>query len=328
MVDSNNLHEKILQISKVTGIPTKKVLDIIFHLRGGNPIENNELLQRLGVSKNALNQAKELLSFLLEPPSKNTQLTNGALSEVQDLFDTEYHPEEALWAFFENEGYKRTLALLEKYRDKRAVPERKYDQFTATIETSARRASLLDYFEDIEGKRILFLGDDDLTSVAVASYHQAAEITALDIDKRVLDSIDSVSKSEKLDVNLDNYDARRTLPLVYCSKFDIVFTDPPYITDGIKLFVSRAVQALYLSNQTARIYVCYGNSDRAKEKFMPIYEVFGASGLMVRWVFDKFNRYNGAESIGSASSLFVLDVTSKTKSIITGDYDRQIYTKN
>jgi len=127
---------------------------------------------------------------------------------------------------------------------------------------------------------------------------------------------------------LGNYDARKPLPPSYFGKFDIVFTDPPYTGEGIKLFVSRAIQALDPLNQAARIYVCYGNSDRAKERFLPIYEIFSSSGLMLRWVFDKFNRYQGADSIGSASSLFVLDVTSKTKSLITKNYDKPIYTNN
>lgn len=49
---------------------------------------------------------------------------------------------------------------------------------------------------------------------------------------------------------------------------------------------------------------------------------------MVRWVFDKFNRYEGAESIGSASSLFVLEVTPRAKPLIRGNYDRPIYTNS
>ena len=322
------MRERIEYISKELGIPTKKVLDFLFVLQSGKPVENKELLQRIGVSKNALNQAKELLSSLLKPPSKNTQLDEGAFGEVRSLFASDYKPEEALWSLLENEYYRKSVKLLEKYVYQRPSPDRKYDQFTATIETTARRASLLNFFEDVREKRLLFLGDDDFTSVAVANLHTASGVTVLDIDNRITDKIESISKSEKLDLNLGNYDARKILPLSYSGKFDVVFTDPPYTTDGIKLFVSRAVQALDLSNQTARVYVCYGNSDRAKERFLPIYEAFTASGLMIRWVFDKFNRYQGAESIGSASSLFILETTSKTKPLITGDYDRPIYTNN
>ncbi len=328
MRESKNIFKMVNQIAKETGIPTKKVLDFLFILKTGKPVENNELLQKIGVSKNALNQIKEMLSSILEAPSKETQLNKNALRQVQILFKTDYKQENALWSIFEDENYKKTISLLEKYKNKRPSPERKYDQFTATVETTARRVSLLNFFEDISDKKILFLGDDDFTSVAVANLHSASEIAVLDIDNRILDKIDSISKVERLDISLGNYDARKSLSPSYFGKFDIVFTDPPYTSEGIKLFISRAIQTLDPNNQAARIYVCYGNSDRAKERFLPIYDIFSSSGLMVRWVFDKFNRYQGADSIGSASSLFVLDVTSKTKPLIIKNYDRPIYTNN
>ncbi|MDP3954733.1 MAG: bis-aminopropyl spermidine synthase family protein [bacterium] len=328
MISRKTIRERIYQISKETGIPTKKLLDFLFVLRIGKLVENNELLQRVGVSKNTLNQVKELLFSLLKPPSKSTQLDESAIREVQSLFGPDYKPEEALWSILENEKSRKSVELLGKYINQRPSPERKYDQFTAIVETTVRRAGLLNFFEDIKGKRLLFLGDDDFTSVAVANFHSASEITVLDIDNRMLGKIDSISKNENLGINSDNYDARKPLPVSYSGKFDVVFTDPPYTTDGIKLFVSRAIQALEPSNQAARIYICYGNSDRAKERFLPIQEIFTASGLMVRWIFDKFNRYQGAESIGSASSLFILEVTANTKSLIFGNYDRPIYTNN
>jgi len=325
-MDNETVQERILQVTKDTGIPIKKVLDFLYFLRDGKPVENNELLQKLGVSKNALNQAKETFSDLLEAPSKNTQLRADAVRRVQTLFDSKYQPDEALWSVLEDETYKKALELLKRYGDKRPIPERRYDQFSATIETTAKRVSLLDRFEDVAGKRLLFLGDDDFTSVAVANARKATGITVLDIDDRILDNIGEIAKNESLEIGTKHYDARKPLLADHRQKYDVVFTDPPYTTEGIELFVSRAIQALDLQNQSARIYVCYGNSDRAKERFLPIYEVFSSSGLMIRWVFDKFNRYQGAESIGSSSSLFVLDVTSKTKPLITGNYDKPIYT--
>lgn len=328
MGEDKGMLERINQIARETGVPTKKIMDLLFILRTGELVENNELLQRVGVAKNALNQAKELLSSVLKPPSKVTQLNEDSTQEVQSLFGPDYKPEEALWIILENDDYRKSVDLLKKYADQRPTSERKYDQFTATIETTARRASLLNFFEDVRGKRLLFLGDDDFTSVTVASLKEASGVMVLDIDDRILDNIRKVTKTESLEIGLENYDARKTLPTAYRQKFDIVFTDPPYTPEGIKLFVSRAIQALSPKNQSARIYVCYGNSDRAKERFLPIYEVLISSGLMMRWVFDKFNRYQGAESIGSASSLFILEVTSKTKPLITGNYDRSIYTNN
>lgn len=331
-----DMRKRITQISKETRVPTKKVLDLLFALRTGEPIENNELVQKTGVSKNALNQAKTLLSpFLkpllspfLKPLSKNTQLDASAIQEVQSIFGAGYKPEEVLWSILEDENCRRSIELLEKCTDQRPSPKRRYDQFTATIETTAKRASLLSFFEDVESKRLLFLGDDDFTSVATANLGEAERVVVLDIDERILGEIRNVSKNHGLGIETVKYDARQKLPNELVDKFDVVFTDPPYTTEGVGLFVSRAVELLDGDNKIARVYMCYGNSDRAKERFLSIYELITNSGLMMRWVFDKFNRYQGAESIGSSSSLFIAEVTPKTKPVIRGYYDKPIYTNN
>ena len=327
-MSDKNMRERLNQISRETGVPTKKVLDLLFSLRGGKAIENNELVQKVGVSRNALNQVKEMLAPILGPVSKNTQIDSSHVQEVQATFDTDYKPEEALWVVLEDKSYKQAVELLKTVADKRPSPERRYDQFTATTETTAHRASLLQFFGDIQDKRLLFLGDDDFTSAAVGNIGGAKNVIVVDIDNRILNEIGTISSDRGLGIKTFHYDARNKLPAELRGKFDVVFTDPPYTTEGIELFTSRAIESLDGANKAARIYVCYGNSDRAKERFLPIYEVLTNSGLMTRWVFDKFNRYQGAESIGSTSSLFVTEVTPRTKPIIKGDYDKPIHTND
>jgi len=224
--------------------------------------------------------------------------------------------------------FKETVNLLQNIKKKRPLPKREYDQFTATPETTARRASLLSFFGDVKGKKLLFLGDDDFTSIATASLREAEKIVILDIDERILREIQDLSDSHKFEIKTVKYDARKKLPKELVGKYDVVFTDPPYTPEGFNLFVSRAIEMLDPINKAARVYTCYGNSDSAKERFLPIYEVLTSSGLMTRWVFDKFSRYQGTASIGSASSLFIAEVTPQTKPVIKGNYDKPIYTNN
>jgi len=325
---SDQMYSKFLQVSRETGLPVKKVLDVFFILSTGEPVNNNQLLQKVGISRNVLNQLKQALSQLLKPPSKDTQIAPDVLSQIKKLYQNGYRSEEQWWSFLENRQYQKVVDLLKSIQDKRPRPKRQYDQFTATLETTARRSSLLHFFEDVREKSLLFLGDDDFTSVATASLGKAKRIFVVDIDDRVLNEIGDVSENRNLEIETARYDARKKLPKDLVGKFDVVFTDPPYTPAGIKLFVSRAVKALDLNNRAARIYVCYGNSDKAKERFLPIYDVFSDSGLMIRWIFDKFNRYHGAYAIGSSSSLFVTEVTPQIKSLIKGDYDKPIYTNN
>lgn len=322
------IYKKFLQISRETGLPVKKVLEMFYILKSGDMIENNELLQKLGVSRNVLNQVKKSLSFFLESPSGTTKLKSKKLKSIQGVFGKEFIPEGQLWEMFKGKDFERIIALLNRYKSVRPDSKREYDQFTATPETTAMRACLMNFLADIEGKRILFLGDDDFTSVAVALFNVAQTIEVLDIDERVLTAIKRVTKKESLRISTVKYDVRQKLPDTLVGRFDVVFTDPPYTPEGINLFLSKGIQALDPENKAARIYICYGNSDKAKERFLPVYETFVRSGLMVRWIFDKFNRYAGAESIGSASSLFVCDVTPKTKPLIKGVFNEPIYTDN
>lgn len=325
MNTKTDLWSKFLDISKQTGIPLKKVGDFFFVLKKEGALENNLLLTKIGVSKNALSQIKELSQDLLLPTGPKTSLTSEALSAIDSVFNSDYEVEEKMFKFLENDSFKEIKEFFEA-RIHRPSPKREYDQFTATVETVAKRAALLDFFTDIKGKRIALVGDDDFTSVALALANQPEQVTVFEIDERIINTINEVSKEKNLNIEIVEYDARKRIPKEYQEKFDVIFTDPPYTPDGISLFLSRGVELLDKSNQSSRVYLCYGNSDRAKERFLPIQRIFTDSGIILRWVFDKFNRYTGAESIGNTSSLYVGDITPQTHPIIQGEFNEKIYT--
>lgn len=327
MEEKEKMYSEFLEVSKQTGVPVRKVLDVFWHLSGGEAIGNNELVQKVGVSRNALNQVKKALSVYLNPSTRETSLKEGVGGRSGKLYEDAYLVEEGLLkTLIESSLYRQSIELLSCYKDKRPAPEREYDQFTATVETTAKRATLLDFLGDVRGKRVLFLGDDDFTSVATANIRSAKNVTILDIDERILNAIGGILGTHNLEIRKTKHDLRKPIPVELRGEFDTVFTDPPYTPEGIRLFVSRAVEALDRKNQTARVYVCYGNSDRAKERFLPIQEIITESGLMIRYVFDRFNRYWGAESIGSSSSLYILETTSKIRPLVKGSYDKPIYT--
>jgi len=291
------MYKKIVEVSKKVGVPVKNILEIFENLNNNPKIDNNILLKKTGIAKNALNQIKKEFEDYLMPASNFTELKSDKAKEVQQLF-----------------------------KIKRLPPKRNYDQFIATNKTINKRVRLLDKEADIRDKKILFLGDDDMTSVAVAMLQSANEIMVLDIDKKILKKIGRLSDEMNLNIKTQKYDARKPHNLI--GKFDVVFTDPPYIPEGFNLFLSRAIDALDKSNNAARIYICYGNSDKARERFLEIQKIITDSGMMIRRVIDKFNRYDGAVSIGSASTIYILDITPKTKSLIKEDYDKPIYTNN
>ena len=315
------MQDKINEISQKLGLPIKKIYDIFYYLRDGSKVDNFELIRKTGIAKNTINSVKEYFKGVFGSVLATTQVDQGVASQLDNIFKEDYLPDESLLNLSINSD-------LQDIFSERVTPLRQYDQFTATPETVLKRASLLKHFRDIENKKILFLGDDDFTSISVARRGKPAEIVVLDIDDRILDKIKSISNKLSLNIQTIKHDLKKTLPKEFLNRFDIVFTDPPYTPEGIRLFLSRSISSLSRNNMAARIYLCYGNSDRAKERFLPIYRSIIDSGLMLRYIFDKFNRYFGAESIGSSSSMFILDVTPKVKTIIKGDYDNPIYTDN
>ena len=315
------MQDKINEFSKKIGLPTKKIMDLFYYLRDGQKIDNLELIRKTGIAKVTINSIKEYFFDFFMPVSTATQVTKNKVQELNRLFNENYIPDEMLLNLQIPNDVESVLG-------ERLSPLREYDQFTATPETVLKRAGMLNHLNDIDNKKLLFLGDDDFTSIATAMTGKPKEIVVLDIDDRILAKIKSISDKHSLNIKTVKHDLKKALSKEYLNKFDIVFTDPPYTPDGIRLFISRSISALDRKNDTARIYICYGNSDRAKERYIPIYRSIIDSGLMIRYVFDKFNRYVGAESIGSTSSLFVLDITPKVKTLIRENYDKPIYTND
>lgn len=233
-----------------------------------------------------------------------------------------------LFSKFEDEKFESLVDDVDGFKKETPSPKRQFDQFTATPKTVAKRAALIDFFNDLENKNILFLGDDDFTSLACASMQESGDITVLDIDRRILKTIKRLSDKNDFGISTIHYDARNTLPENFYGKFDVIFTDPPYTPKGVSLFLSRSIDALNKKYDSSRIYLCYGTSDKSKERFLHIYKVFVDSGMFIKWVFDKFNEYKGAKSIGNTSSLYILETTPKTKPQINGDFGGNIYTHN
>lgn len=316
----------IYESSKRSGIPAKKIWDLIYYLNQHGPMNSKALTKLTGIAKSGLDSVAQCLKTIIDVDSDTYSLKVALDTTLEHSISLkDYKTEEDLWLLIKDRNFFVNQKISEDFNKQRKSANRSLDQFYATSETVAKRASLLNYFGDIAGKRILLLGDDDLTSATLATYKTAKEIMVLDIDSNILSDATKISSTNNLNISTAEYDVRNTLPKDFANRFDIVFTDPPYTKEGFNLFLSRAIEALG-KNDSARIYICYGNSDRAKERYLPIYEVITKSNTLIRWIFDKFNRYNGAESIGSSSSLFILDTTSKTQKTVNGNFKGKLYT--
>ncbi|MEU3164945.1 bis-aminopropyl spermidine synthase family protein [Streptosporangium sp. NPDC006930] len=185
------------------------------------------------------------------------------------------------------------------------------DHVAATGETVVRRALLLDARFWLDGARLLCVGDHDLTSLATAILHPGVEVTVVDVDERILAYIAGEADRLGLAVRTRWADLRLGLPASARSWADLAITDPPYTPEGVGLFVARCAEGLR-DREQGRIMLAYGASERTPALALKVQQALSQLNLVNEAIYPDFNRYFGAEAIGSAADLYVLRPTTKT----------------
>ncbi|MCB9631878.1 MAG: bis-aminopropyl spermidine synthase family protein [Sandaracinus sp.] len=226
-------------------------------------------------------------------------------------------------ALVEEERRRRTPrldeeALVEALREAargRPRVKRELDQVWLTLPSVARRArALVEAGEP--GRHLLFLGDDDLASLAL--HLLGMPCTVLDLDDEL------VAFLSEAGVEAHVHDLREPLPRAMRGRFGAVFTDPPYAPEGFALFGSRAVEAMRVED--ARFWVAFGWSRRASERGLAKQRVLTELGLVAEEVIPDFGVYDGAESLGARSALWVCRRTPQAKPLVLRG-DGELYTR-
>jgi predicted methyltransferase len=219
--------------------------------------------------------------------------------------------------------YTETLEKLREYSLLRPEPSPQLDQAFATPETALRRALYLLEQGDLEGRNVLFLGDDDFTSVAAGLIGVARGITVIDIDERLIKVIEGVSRDAGLGIECVVHDLRLPLLERLRGRFDVVLTDPPYTVPGLELFLSRGVDALR-RRKTASVYLCF--ADKPPLEMLEVHRAITGMGLFVRELIPRFNLYEGAEMFGNMTFMARLATTEEISPVFTGVFEGKMYT--
>jgi len=143
------------------------------------------------------------------------------------------------------EEYKPIYEEFLKIAENRPKAITAFDQGYVTPGDTVRRVLLMHRFGDVEGKKILILGDDDLTSIALALTGLPKEILVLEIDERLINFINEVAKERGWsNLKAVTYDARYPFSEEIQGQYDTFVTDPVETIKGITLFLSRCIQGL------------------------------------------------------------------------------------
>jgi len=187
-----------------------------------------------------------------------------------------------------------------------APPRRRrhLDHVPATARTRLHRARFLAARYDLDGASVVCLGDHDLTSLALALLAPRARVAVVDVDDALLEDVDRAAARLGVEVACRFADLRLGLPPDLAGAADLVFTDPPYTPEGVRLFAARGCQALR-RDERSRLLLCYGYGERQPALGLKVQAVLHALHLLVEELRTGFNRYEGAAAIGGASALYV-----------------------
>ncbi len=163
-----------------------------------------------------------------------------------------------------------------------------FDQRPVNVETVIRRVAYAIRRGDIQNKRIAIIGDDDLTSIAIARTDMAKEIVVFDIDDRITSLIRKLSKMHKLNIKTVQQDLLKDLPSEFTNYFDTFITDPTPTVKPLTLFTNRGLQMLKREQGKIGYISLYPSHMGFNADFQ---KKLGRMNLLITDVLPFFNQY-------------------------------------
>jgi predicted methyltransferase len=203
------------------------------------------------------------------------------------------------------------------------------DQCHCTLETKVRRVLALHQADALVGRRILLLGDDDLTSVALRLFVERfgsdttiSRLAVVDADAAVVRFVREQLRRAPFPCDCLRHDLREPLPPPLRAQFDTVLTDPPYTVPGARLFLSRAAEAL--GGAGASVFLSFGS--RRPGASFAVQQAITESGFVIGSLVRDFNDYVGAGVNGGSSHLYHLAATPQLRPLVATRYEGALYT--
>ena len=210
--------------------------------------------------------------------------------------------------------------LLDSFRSilaDRPSPTQDFYQLCIDPESSLRRALAIKHELGRGMHSVLFVGDDDATSIALALLEPSWPLWVIDIDERFLDFLRSAAERLEATLRTEAVDVRFAIPLHLKARFSGVVLDPPRLFKLCLEFLRFSVGCLS-SIAPARMF--WSDHPEATLGFDALLEALPSLDLSVLAVYPELHRYNhaamrsqigGNESEGS-DYMELLDLLSAT----------------
>jgi N4-bis(aminopropyl)spermidine synthase len=188
------------------------------------------------------------------------------------------------------------------------------DQCHCTVDTKLRRLLAVHEAGALVGRRVLLLGDDDLTALALAllvrdygSPSTIASLAVVDVDVALVAFLERELAGAPFPALCFEHDLRQPLPAELVGAFDTVVTDPPYTTAGASLFLARAAESL--ADRRGDVFLSFGS--RRPGAAVQLQRAIAELGFVIQNISRDFNEYVGAGVLGGTSHLYHLAATGE-----------------
>lgn len=184
---------------------------------------------------------------------------------------------------------ERILKKYKNFRKNKVFIKDEFDQLQITEEGIIKKIEIMRRFDDLENKRIICLGDDDLVGIALALTKKPKKITVLDVDREIVNYENQILNKLGYKNAAFFCDFLKPIPKRFKGQYDIFITEPPDTVAGINLFFSRGIDCLNKKGGIAYLGVCKNN---LKDKeFLEIEKNILKTNSLITDIFSYFQEY-------------------------------------
>ena len=220
--------------------------------------------------------------------------------------------------------FQKELEAMKRYGNMRGKPFTQLDQSFATPRTSLTRIFYMSKNYDLIRRNFAFLGDSDLTSIALTMFaNKSSRIVVFDVDKRLKTIIESANQENSVQIEFIEHDLRNPMPPEYLKKFDCISTDPPYTQHGLNLFISRGL-TLLSDKHNGVGYLSFGV--KPPNEILELEKSLVQMNCAITNIVPNFNKYIGAQKLGGVSTLYRFEIIHPAKPLIKDRYEHSLYT--
>jgi|Deesub1362A_J573_1020465.scaffolds.fasta_scaffold06251_2 hypothetical protein len=186
--------------------------------------------------------------------------------------------------------FKQVLQEFKEISKNRPPAISEYDQGYVDPVSTVSRVAVMYQRGDLEKQNIFLIGDDDLTSVAIALTGMANRITVLEVDDRLIEFINNIVKEYGWNnIIAVKYDVRNPIPEEYHGKYDVFLIDPVETLPGIKLFLSRSAMALQGTGSAG--YFGLTHLEASRDKWHKIQKMILDMNFVITDIIHNFQEY-------------------------------------